>query len=68
VAALIAAPVATLLDPPTYEYERRSHPHRGAVAVHYFRLGAVTVWGATARMLAELLERGFGWTPPTVDE
>lgn len=54
VAALIEAPLTTLLDPAT----RRVEPWtvRGReIEVPYFALGEYAVWGATAMMLSELL-------------
>ena len=54
VAALIEAPLLTLLDPAT----RRSEPWtlRGReVEVPYFALDAHAIWGATAMMLNEML-------------
>ena len=53
-AALIEAPLRTLLDPAT----RRVEPWtlRGReIEVPFFALGEYTVWGATAMMLSELL-------------
>lgn len=68
VSAILLLPVAHLLDPAEYAVETREHPYLDRVTVHYFHVGSVTVWGATARMLAELLAVCFGWSPPRTPE
>jgi 8-oxo-dGTP pyrophosphatase MutT (NUDIX family) len=57
-------PVGALTDRSNYDSERRDHPHYGDVRLHYFRVGGYTVWGATARMLVQLLELTTGWEMP----
>ena len=55
-------------SPDNYESERRDHPHYGEIRIHFFRVGGYTVWGATGRMLVQLLELTTGWEmPPEVD-
>ncbi|GAB3679817.1 CoA pyrophosphatase [Salinarchaeum chitinilyticum] len=61
-------PVAALTDPANYEYERREHPTHGEVVVHYFRVDGYTVWGATGRILVDLLERTSDWRAPVRSE
>lgn len=61
---IITVPIPTLLDERNYVAERRDHPERGAIVVHYFNVGENTVWGATARILVQLLELTHGWEPP----
>ena len=56
VAEIAVLPVSGLLDPDNYEYDRRSHPYYGDVVIHYFHVGEYTVWGATGRILVQLLE------------
>jgi 8-oxo-dGTP pyrophosphatase MutT (NUDIX family) len=68
VSAIAVVPVTDLLDPAEYAVETRDHPHLDRIAVHYFHVGSVTVWGATARMLVQFLELGFGWAPPGTPE
>jgi 8-oxo-dGTP pyrophosphatase MutT (NUDIX family) len=68
VSAIAMVPAADLLDPADFAMETRDHPYLDRVTVHYFHVGVVTVWGATARMLVQLLDVGFGWTPPRVPE
>lgn len=50
-----------LLRPEIYErkddYEFRGRPY----PVHFFRLEGVTIWGATGKMLAQLLKDVFDW-------
>jgi 8-oxo-dGTP pyrophosphatase MutT (NUDIX family) len=68
VAEIAVLPVAGFLDSANYESERRTHPAVGEVRVHFFHVGGYTVWGATARILVQLLELTAGWrAPATVD-
>jgi len=68
VAEIAVLPVADLIDPATYESERRTHPEFGDVRVHFFHVGEYTIWGATAKILVQLLELTTDWgVPPTVD-
>jgi 8-oxo-dGTP pyrophosphatase MutT (NUDIX family) len=64
VAEIALLPVAALADPRNYERERRHHPERGELLVDYFHVGDYTVWGATGRILAQLLDVGAGWRRP----
>ena len=68
VAEIAVLPVSELVNPANYESERRTHPEFGDVRVHFFHVGGYTVWGATAKILAQLLELTTDWHPPdTVD-
>jgi len=68
VAEIAVLPVSGLLDPANYESERRTHPEFGVVRVHFFHVGGYTIWGATARILVQLLELTTDWrAPDTVD-
>jgi 8-oxo-dGTP pyrophosphatase MutT (NUDIX family) len=68
VAEVVPLPVAGLTDLDNYESERRDHPHYGEIRLHFFRVDGYTVWGATGRMLVQLLELATGWEmPPEVD-
>ena len=68
VAEIAVLPVSALTDPDNYESERRDHPHYGEIRVHFFRVDSYTVWGATGRMLVQLLELATDWEmPPEVD-
>jgi 8-oxo-dGTP pyrophosphatase MutT (NUDIX family) len=64
VAEVVALPVAGLLDRENYESERREHPHYGEVRLHFFHVDGDTVWGATGRMVVQLLELTTGWRAP----
>jgi 8-oxo-dGTP pyrophosphatase MutT (NUDIX family) len=57
-------PVAGLTDPTNYEWEQRTHPDYGEVLVHYFHVDGYTVWGATGRILVQLLELATDWVAP----
>ncbi len=64
VAEVVPLPVAGLTDLDNYESERRDHPHYGDVRLHFFHVDGVTVWGATAEMLAQFLELATHWEMP----
>lgn len=64
VAEAVVLPVAELTDLANYESERRNHPFYGDVRIHFFRVDGYVVWGATARMLVQLLERTTDWEMP----
>ena len=68
VAEIAILSVADLTDLDNYESESRDHPYYGEIRLHYFYVDGYTVWGATARMLVQLLELTTEWeTPPDVD-
>jgi 8-oxo-dGTP pyrophosphatase MutT (NUDIX family) len=68
VAEIAVLSVAALTDPANYESERRDHPHYGDIRLHFFHVDGYTVWGATGRMLVQLLELATDWRmPPEVD-
>jgi 8-oxo-dGTP pyrophosphatase MutT (NUDIX family) len=64
VAEIVVLAVADLIDPENYESERREHPNRGDVRLHFFHVDGYTVWGATGRMLVQLLELTTDWEVP----
>jgi 8-oxo-dGTP pyrophosphatase MutT (NUDIX family) len=64
VAEIAVLPVSDFLDPDNYESERREHPQYGEAVVHFFHVGGYTVWGATARILVQLLELTTEWRAP----
>ncbi len=54
-------PLSRLVDPAVYEL-KREHEWRGRpYPVHFFRVDGVTIWGATAKILSQLLEEVFAW-------
>lgn len=65
VAELAVLPVSGLTDLDNYESEQRDHPHYGLVRLHFFRVGGFTVWGATGRMVVQLLELTTDWRAPS---
>jgi 8-oxo-dGTP pyrophosphatase MutT (NUDIX family) len=68
VAEIAVLSVEKLVDLANYESERREHPHRGDVRLHFFHVDGYTVWGATGRLLVQLLELTTDWdAPDTVD-
>lgn len=64
VAEIVVLPLSGLLDPENYEYERRDHPYYGDIVIHYFHVDGYTVWGATGRILVQLLELTTEFEPP----
>ncbi len=64
VAEVAVLAVSDLTDAENYQSERREHPHYGEIRLHYFYVDGYTVWGATARMLVQLLELVTKWTVP----
>jgi 8-oxo-dGTP pyrophosphatase MutT (NUDIX family) len=65
VAEIAVLPVAELADLDNYDSERRDRPRDGEIRIHFFRVDGYTVWGATGRMLVQLLELATGWEMPT---
>jgi 8-oxo-dGTP pyrophosphatase MutT (NUDIX family) len=51
---ILHVPLARLLEPDVHRRERRE-AYGMLVDVHYFTLGDETIWGATARILSELV-------------
>ena len=64
VAEIAVLPVAAFLDPDNYEVEHREHPRYGEAVVHFFHVGGYTVWGATGRIVVQLLELTTDWQAP----
>jgi 8-oxo-dGTP pyrophosphatase MutT (NUDIX family) len=64
VASVVSLPVDAFLDAENHAFEPREHPEYGHVPVHHFRVGGYTIWGATARILVQLLSLGTDWSPP----
>ena len=56
-------PLAELRRSDTYREERWGVPPTDR-AIHFFELDDETVWGATARLLAQLLALAHGTDPP----
>ncbi|MFB6304934.1 MAG: CoA pyrophosphatase [Haloferacaceae archaeon] len=68
VAEIAVLSVADLTDLDNYESERRDHHYYGEIRLHFFHVDGYTVWGATGRMLVQLLELTTDWRmPPEVD-
>ena len=67
-AAVVVLPVAGLTDPDNYEHEFRTHPDYGEALVHYFHVDGHTVWGATGRILVQLLELATDWRAPAHED
>jgi len=65
VAEIVLLSVSELKDRTNYESERREHPQYGNIRIHFFHVDGYTVWGATGRMLVQLLELTTTWEMPT---
>ncbi|QHS17119.1 NUDIX hydrolase [Halopenitus persicus] len=63
VAEIAVLAVDDLTDPANYESERRETDY-GSLRIHYFSVDGYTVWGATGRMVAQLLELTTDWRIP----
>jgi 8-oxo-dGTP pyrophosphatase MutT (NUDIX family) len=68
VAEVAILSVADLTDLDNYESERREHPEYGRVRLHFFHVDGYTVWGATGRMLVQLLELTTDWRAPDIPD
>ncbi|MDX1748230.1 MAG: CoA pyrophosphatase, partial [Halobacteriales archaeon] len=64
VAEIAVLPVSEFINPANYEVERRDHPNHGDIVVPFFHVEGYTVWGATARMVVNLLELTTDWRDP----
>jgi 8-oxo-dGTP pyrophosphatase MutT (NUDIX family) len=67
VAEVRVLPLRDFLAPE--RYEGRCLPE-GAIrgsdrVVHYWHFEGATIWGITAELLARLLQRAYGWAPPS---
>lgn len=65
VAEIVRLGVEDLIDSANYESEHRDHPEYGPIRIHFFHVDGYTVWGATGRMLAQVLELTTDWEIPT---
>ena len=68
VAEIAVLSVPELIDLDNYHGEYREHPYHGRIRLHYFYVDGYTVWGATARMLVQLLELTTEWTASDVQK
>ncbi|WP_380675504.1 NUDIX hydrolase [Salinigranum sp. GCM10025319] len=64
VAEIAVLSVDDLTDLSNYESERRDHPYYGEIRIHFFHVDGYTVWGATGRILVQLLELTTDWRMP----
>ncbi|ELY88914.1 NUDIX hydrolase [Natrialba taiwanensis] len=64
VAEIVLLSLSDLLEPDNYEFDRRDHPYYGDIVVHYFHVDGYTVWGATGRILVQLLELATPFEAP----
>lgn len=68
VAEVVSLPFEAFTRPENHAYESRTYGDYGAVPCHHFTVEGYTIWGATARMLVQLLTLGSEWTVPEPPE
>lgn len=63
---IFRVPLGRFMDASVYEARRLRDPPDDAPerVVHYFRLDDEIIWGATGRLVTQLLEITAGWRPP----
>ena len=59
--AVVRASIGSFLDPGIHEVEERPRSAARPRYVHYFHLDECTVWGATGRLIVQLLELTTDW-------
>jgi 8-oxo-dGTP pyrophosphatase MutT (NUDIX family) len=64
VAEIAVLAESDLTDLDNYESELRVRPQYGELRIHFFHVDGYTVWGATGRMLVQLLELTTDWRMP----
>ncbi|MFW5965139.1 MAG: NUDIX hydrolase [Halodesulfurarchaeum sp.] len=64
VQAVVPLPIEALADPANHAFRPRPHPAHGTIPVHHFTVDEYTIWGATARMLVQLLSLITDWEAP----
>lgn len=60
VAAVLQVPLAELRDPQARRVEYQAHPELGRRRIPYFAIGREKLWGASAKIMAELLAVLYG--------
>lgn len=60
-AAVFSVPISALLDPGCFSMEPRSYPSARRDPIYHFRYGDWDIWGATARIIKQLLELAYGF-------
>ncbi len=59
--AVFSVPVPALLDPERFRVERRSYLSSRRYPIYHFHYQGWDIWGATARIIAQLLEIAYGF-------
>jgi 8-oxo-dGTP pyrophosphatase MutT (NUDIX family) len=60
---ILQVPLADLLDPDAFHAERWTFPNGVDRSLFFYEIEGDTIWGATARMLTQLLAVGLGVDP-----
>ena len=63
-AAVFSVPVAVLLEPGCFKAEPRFHPPHRRDPIYHFYYQDWDIWGATARIMMQLLELAYGFEAP----
>ena len=64
-AAVFSVPVAALLEPGCFTAEPRLHPPHRRDPIYHFYYQGWDIWGATARIIMQLLELAYDFEPGT---
>ena len=64
IAEMIEAPLEAFLKPEKLRVSARLEHEGKPYRTYFFHLGPHIVWGATAKILIQLLELAYGFTPP----
>ncbi len=60
--AVFSVPITALLDPGCFRVESRFYPaHRRGEPIYHFYYNGWDIWGATARIVKQLLELAYGF-------
>lgn len=62
-AAVFSVPLAALLQPGCFHAEPRLYPPERRDPIYHFYCQGWDIWGATARIILQLLELSYGYSP-----
>lgn len=65
ISEVIELPLAGFLDPAAFRRDTSWHREGRPHAIYFFQIGDYLVWGATARIIKQLLEVAADWKEPT---
>ena len=62
--AVFSVPISALMDPGCFNMELRSFSQSGREPIYHFLYDGWDIWGATARIINQILELGYGFSIP----